>query len=47
LHGTLAWWAGFLGEQKHVYASQHWRPAKGLENKNLAGQLKDNRWRLW
>ena len=45
-HGTLAWWAGFLGYQNEVFVSKKWRPIKGNKNKKLS-LVKDPRWRFW
>ena len=45
-HGTLAWWAGFLGYQKSVYVFENWRPIKGKKNKRLSN-INDSRWKLW
>lgn len=46
-HGTLAWWAGFLGNQDKVFVAEQWRPAKGVENRNLSKVMSDERWHLW
>ena len=46
-HGTLAWWAGFLGNQSQVFVSENWRPVKALDNKKLSSNIKDDRWCFW
>ena len=45
-HGTLAWWAGFSGQQEKVFVADGWRPAKGVNNKNLDKTPLDN-WHNW
>ena len=45
LHGTLSWWAGYLGNQRKVYVSAKWRPVK--ERNSLLSRYKSNRWEKW
>ena len=45
LHGTLSWWAGYLGNQIKVYVSAKWRPIK--ERNSLLSRYKSNRWEKW
>jgi hypothetical protein len=45
-HGTLAWWAGFVGRQKEVFVCDGWRPAKGSKNKNL-DKVPIHNWKKW
>lgn len=47
LHGTLAWWAAFLGHQNKVFVSKYWRPAKNDTNNVDLIQKIDSRWATW
>lgn len=45
LHGTLSWWAGYLGKQSKVYVSGAWRPSKS--NNPLLSKYKSDKWLKW
>ena len=45
LHGTLSWWAGYLGKQSKVYVSEAWRPSKA--NNPLLSKYKSDKWLTW
>ena len=45
LHGTLSWWAGYLGNQQRVYVSRLWRPKKS--SNPLLSEYKSKRWLKW
>ena len=47
LHGTLAWWAGFLGNQDEVFVSKYWRPHKNESNSISLTKNIDSRWKAW
>ena len=45
LHGTLSWWAGYLGNQSKVYVSGAWRPVKS--SNPLLSNYKSDKWIHW
>ena len=45
LHGTLSWWAGYLGRQKKVFVSSNWRPIKNYNP--LLSNYSSSRWEKW
>ena len=45
-HGTLSWWAAFLGNPNKVGVYGPWRPWKGQSNKNL-GNTPIEGWFQW
>tara|TARA_B100000886_G_scaffold230104_1_gene160524 strand:- start:2074 stop:2970 length:897 start_codon:yes stop_codon:yes gene_type:complete len=45
LHGTLSWWAGYLGKQSKVYVSGTWRPSKS--NNPLLSKYNSDKWLKW
>ena len=48
LHGTLAWWAGFLGHQNQVFVSKEWRSIKTDDNRKIKMTKNiDPRWQVW
>ena len=48
LHGTLAWWAGFLGQQNQVFVSEKWRPVKKDGKRKVKMTINiDPRWKVW
>ena len=45
LHGTLSWWAGYLGYQDKVYVSKLWRPQKA--SNPFLSRYKSKNWIKW
>ena len=45
LHGTLSWWAGYLGNQDKIYVSKLWRPSK--VSNSLLSRYKSKKWIRW
>ncbi len=45
-HGTMSWWAAFLGDPKKVGVYGPWRSWKGKSNKNLS-QIPLDGWFKW